>query len=294
MSLTIVFRFALLVSVLSGVSAQAESAGEQRRSYGFFSLGYDYINYEESTNRQFGGKSVDIETSTNLNFTQQSGSYVAISPDWGFYLTSASTLGNPGTDESWEIEGITVLTNKISFERQRIGIIASYRLYDTEHLLFGAQYDSNEFSRFGTTLTAAAASFGITQNSISAGTISEQTWDLNLVLGYESNTLFSQQKPGWQHLLQATIGLPLITSLTNTEVNNGDSFTENFNGFLLRLNAVVGYQFDENVTVTFGTELGYSLRKAIDRDFIDINGTTEFPENVLFYLYPNVGIYWSF
>ena len=40
-------------------------------------------------------------------------------------------------------------------------------------------------------------------------------------------------------------GVPLVTNIANTEVNEGASFSESFNGFQIRFNGMYGYQFNE-------------------------------------------------
>jgi len=282
----------VLLSVSLEIGAAESVAG--RAGYSFFGAGSDFMDYEENTTRQIAGETIDVETSIGLNFTQQSGAYVAVNQDWGFYLVTASTLGESGSDEAWQIDDTTVRTNKVSFERQRLGFLATYRIASKDFLLFGAQYGNTEFKRFAASLTPEAAAFGIDETTFSAGTVSENVWDLSLVAGYEWSTLFDSAAAGWRYQLQLIAGVPLTTSITNTDVNEGESFSAGFNGLQLRLNWVYGYQFSENVLAAFSLELGFARRNAISRDFADASGITEFPENTLIYSYPSVVVYWSF
>ena len=283
----------VLLSIVAEMVA-AESSTTGRAGYSFFGAGSDFMDYEENTTRQIDGKTIDVETSIGLNFTQQSGAYVTVNKDWGFYLVTASTLGESGSDEAWQIDDVTVRSNKVAFERQRLGFLATYQLASKDFLLLGAQYGSTEFKRFAASLTPQATAFGIDDTTFSAGTVSENVWDLSVVAGYEWNTLFNSPAAGWRYQLQLIAGIPLTTSITNTDVNEGESFSAGFNGLQLRLNWVYGYQFSENVLAAFSLELGFARRNAISRDFTDASGITEFPENPLIYSYPSLVVYWSF
>jgi len=265
-----------------------------REGYSFFGAGYDFLDYEENTALKIGLDTIDIETNSALNFTQQSGAYVAVNNDWGFYLVTASTLGDSSSDETWDIGAITVRANKVSFDRQRLGFLASRRFSRIGYFLFGAQYGSTEFNRFAAKLTPQAADFGIDENTFSAGTVSEKVWDLSLAGGYEWNTIFTQKEPGWRYQLQLIAGVTVISHITNTDVNEGSSFSESFNGFQVRLNWAYGYQFNDNMMIAFSLEAGFSRRNAINRDFSDASGIVEFPESNLFYFYPSLVALWSF
>lgn len=266
----------------------------QRQGYSFFGAGFDLLDYEENTTREIGGQVIDVETPSATNFTQQSGAYVAIDADWGFYLTTASTLGESSTDEEWVIGSTLVRTNRVAFERQRLAGIATLRMQNSRYLLFGAQYSKSEFKRFAASLTADAASFGLTDTTFTSGTISENVWDMTLVAGYEWNTLFKNKMSGWKYQLQLMAGLPVYSSVTNTDIDNGASFSDSFDGFHLQANFIYGYQFSENAVAGFSLESAYSQRNEIDTQLTDAAGTIKLPESNLFYFYPGFTMYWSF
>ena len=89
-------------------------------------------------------------------------------------------------------------------------------------------------------------------------------------------------------------GVPLVTNIANTEVNEGASFSESFNGFQIRFNGMHGYQFNENFITVFGLEMGVSQRNAISQDFKDSAGTIEFPESNIVFIYPSLLAMWLF
>ena len=269
-------------------------AEDGRRGYSFFGAGFDFVDYEENTARNIDGKTVDIETELELKFTQHSGAYISINTDWGFYLTSSSTLGDSKSDEQWQIDDTTVRENSVSFSRQRLEGLATYRLATFEYLLFGVQYSSIDFKRFAAQLTSKAGSFGVDETSFSPGTVSENVWDVSVKIGYEINSIFHHPNPGWRYQLQVIAGIPLTTNISNTDVNDGESYSSSFEGLQLRLNGVYGYQFSENVLAAFGLELALRRRDVIIHDVISSTGITEFPENTLLYSFPSFIVLWSF
>ncbi len=288
---------ATLVTLVSAVilcTVAAASSDPTRSGYSFFGLGLNYIDYEENTARQIDGQTVDIETNTSVNIAQQSGTYVSFSQDWGFYLASASTLGESKSRENWELNEVVVRSNRVSFEQQRIAFLFSRRFSTNKFWLFGAQYGNTEFRRFATSLTPEADNFGLSGTLFDTGTESETVVELSAVAGYEKNTVFTTDSPGWRYQIQAVIGVPLITSISNTEISDGNLFSQSFNGLLARLNLTSGYQFSKNLFAAVALELSVSQRNAIDREISDSLGLAEFSENSLVYIYPNLSIYWSF
>jgi len=289
-----VFNVLILLPISINCFANEKLTQSTRSGYSFFGAGFDFLDYEESTTRNIAGSSIDIETSTGLNLTQQSGAYVSINNKWGFYLITASTLGESSSDEDWQINKTTVRTNKVVFERQRLGFVGTYQIKQNDFILLGTQYSSTEFKRFAAALTPSASDFGIDENTFSAGAVSENVWDLSLVAGYEVNTIFNNKNSGWRYQWQLLAGLPLITQLNNTDISEGESFRENFSGFQIRANWVYGYQFNENIMAAFSLEVGISKRSSISNDVTNVNDITEFPENTIIYIYPSATVYWSF
>ncbi|MBX2884483.1 MAG: hypothetical protein KTR32_31305 [Granulosicoccus sp.] len=275
----------------SNLLADPEQA---RPGFSSFGLGFNSIDYEENSARVIAGRRVDVETDSIVNIAQQSGTYVSFNNDWGFYLFSSSTLGETKTEESWEIDEIPIRTNKVSFEQQRIAFLLSRRINQDRHLLFGAQYNNTEFRRFGARLTPSASQFNVTQEMLNTGTESETAFDITFSLGFEITSLFVKPEPGWRYQIRGVLGLPVFTNISNTEVNDGESFKDGFNGFSGQLNFVYGYQFNANLFAAFFMDLALSKRNAIDRPTSDEFGITEFPENTLVYFYPGLALYWSF
>ena len=274
---------------LSACRTVPASAHPPRRGYSTFGMGYEMLSYEENTTRRFDGETVDIENDELFSLTNNGAAYVAINPTWGFHLTTYSTLGKATAAEQWQIQDETVVTNKVAIERQGLGLVGTYRVRPSGYFLLGVQYENNDFERFATTLTPKAAQYGIDEDSITTGTVSESVWSLSLVTGYELSDFFTSEATGWRYFVRGTIGLPLLTSISNTEIDQGEAFMESFNGYQVRLDSAIGYQFHKSVIASFGLDLGRSFREAIG-----VEDDTELPENVLFYIYPSLSLNWSF
>ncbi len=287
--------FCVVVTDLNTNQAVSQSITEPTRAgYSFFGLGLNFIDYEENSVQRVGEQVVDVETASMVNVAQQSGTYVSFNKDWGFYLITSSTLGESQSEESWEIDNEIVRTNKILFEQQRIGLLLSKHFTSNYYYLFGAQYNNTEFRRFGTALTQSAEDSGLTFESVNLGTESETVLDLAAVVGLEKTTVFTSEQPGWRYQVQAVLGLPLLTNISNTEINDGQSFGEAFNGIFAQGRFNYGYQFNKSIFLSLNLEVAISQRNRIDRKISDDLGTTEFPSNTLVYFFPSMALYWSF
>lgn len=284
----------LAVCLLPIASNASDDDDKIRPGYSFFGLGPNFVSYEENTTLQIEDRVIDVETETTINTTQQSGTYVSFSRDWGFYLTTSSTLGETSSTESWLIDNTTIRTNKVSFEQQHIGLVLSRLYRGNNHLLFGAQYDNTEFKRFAHQLTPEASDFVQDENFGDPGTESETVLELSIVAGFEKSSVFHTSQPGWRYRTRLLFGIPVITRISNTEVSDGKSFTEEFNGLIGHARATYGYQINANIFAGINVDLAISKRNAIDRGIADSAGITRFPKNTLVYLFPSLALYWSF
>ena len=285
---------ALTICLFSMALKAADSDVGARPGYSFFGLGPNFVSYEENTTLQIDDSVVDVETETTINTTQQSGTYVSFSKDWGFYLTTSSTLGESSSEERWLVGETTIRSNRVSFEQQHIGFVLSRRYKSNYSVLFGAQYDNTEFKRFAHQPTPAASEFVQDENFSDPGTESETVLELSFVAGLEKTTIFQTTQPGWRYRTRVLFGSPVLTRISNTEVNDGKSFSEEFNGLVLHARATYGYQINANLFAGINIDLAVSKRNAIDRGVADSAGITRFPKNTLIYLFPSLSLYWSF
>jgi len=275
--------------------AVAQNSVNQRQSaFSSFSIGASLIDYEESPRLTVDGRVIDVETDLGAIPTQSSNAFVAIDRRWGFYLFSVSTLGVPRSTELWQIDEQIVRTNRVSFEQQSIGVLGSRRWRSNYQWLFGARYSKLEFKRFSASLTPESANFGITADTFSDGTVSETVWDISVLLGFEKSTLFLGDSNGWQYQWQVTVAVPLTSSLSNTEVEQGRAFSDSFNGYGVRLSAVLGFRFTTNFLIGASLQVQVLQRYALEQESSSAVALTAFPENRTVSVLPAIGAYWSF
>lgn len=309
-------RFVLVAAFTTGMSlisqqayaqsaaADSQSGQEDRLSrpsalegpvgFSSFSIGASLIDYEESTRLTVAGSLVDVETDLGAIPTQSSNAYVAIDQKWGFYLFSVSTLGVPQSTEQWEVDEVVIRSNEVSFEQQKIGVLGSLRKHDAGRLLFGARYGKLEFKRFAARLAPAAASLGVTEDTFPDGTVSEAVWDISLLAGYESGTLLGASTRKWQYQWRVMLGVPLVTNVSNTEINDGKVFSDTLNGYAIGLDGLLGYQLTPNFLVGANLQFEVQQRYALDGDLSEEGTRTAFPGTRTVTIIPTLGAYWSF
>ncbi|MFK7859968.1 MAG: hypothetical protein AB8B64_14155 [Granulosicoccus sp.] len=286
-------QFAILVFTFT-ISQVTVADGKRQRGFSFLAAGLSLVDYEESSTFRFNGQTVDVETDSVQLVTQSSGVFVSINDKWGFYLQSSSTLGVPRSSERWEINEQQVRTNRVSFEQQDIVLIATKHISDTSRWLLGGGYQQFEFQRFAAQLTPSAPAFGIDEAALVDGTVSEVVTYLTGVVGLETSTLFDSNLKGWRYRAQAVLTVPALTTINNTSVAQGRSFSQSLNGAGLILNGTIGYQLNNSILI--GAQLTARVRhqNAISREVEGIGGQTRFPETRFVSIQPAFTAYWSF
>jgi hypothetical protein len=275
------------------VSAQETTA--YRQGYSVLGGGFSVVDYEESSTLKVGDGTIDIETEAASIVTQSSGAFVSVNPTWGFYLHTLSTLGVPISGESWELDSTVIRSNSVSFQYQRVELVGSRRLKSSiTHALFGAQYGKLEYRRFGAALTEAAADFGIDEDTFESGTVSETVWDVTALVGIERNTVFIGSGRGWRYQGRVLVGVPLLSTIVNTSVANGKSFSNSLNGVEARALGLIGYQYSAHVFVGASLEVSLSRKSSFGREVDSTTGVTEFPSTTFVSIFPGIGAYWSF
>ncbi len=286
----------ILVSCLllpGWVAAQATTM--DRQGYSVLGGGFSFLDYEESSTLTVGDDTIDVETETASIVTQSSGAFVSVNPSWGFYLHTLSTLGVPKSEENWELGEAVIRSTSVSFQYQRVELVGSRRLTASNtYALFGAQYSKLEYRRFGATLTDAASGFGIDKDTFESGTVSESVWDITALVGVERSTVFMNSSRGWRYQGRVLVGVPLLSTIVNTSVSNGKSFSESFNGVEARALGLMGFQFSAHFFVGAGLEVSVARKNSAGREVDPITGVTEFPSTTFVTLFPGIGAYWSF
>ncbi|MFK7889422.1 MAG: hypothetical protein AB8B63_01300 [Granulosicoccus sp.] len=294
-AITFCAKLLLICMLANASSSNAQERAHQRQGYSVLGAGFSVLDYEESSALTVDDASIDIETESASIFTQSSGTFVSVGPTWGFYLHTLSTLGVPEADEDWELNDVVVRSSSVSFDYQRLELLASRRFKTGRvHTIAGLQYSSLEYRRFGAELTDAAATFGIDDTTFESGTVSETVWDISAMAGVEYNTVFTDSARGWRHQGRLLLGVPLYSNIVNTSVANGKSFSDNFNGIQARGLGLVGFQFSANIFVGASLEVSLTRKNEIDREVDGVSGVTRFPSTVFVSVFPSLGVYWSF
>ena len=250
------------------VPAVEAPEGDWQPGYSSISLGASLVDYEERTRIVIDGRAVDVDTDLGAIATQSSTAFVAIDRRRGFYLSFMSTLGASSSSERWEAEEAVVRDNKTSFERQGIALSGARRIGTAGQLLLGVRYGNTEFKRFAGRLRLEAAELGVTEQTFANGTVSETAWDVGVQVGHERGTMFGRDTRGWQYRWQATVGVPPVTSYTDTEIEGDRSFVERFDGYEVRLYALVGYRLGERFPIGTDVEAGVQRRQGHRRSLV--------------------------
>ena len=287
-------QFVVLIICLFCLSLKAQADEPKRKGYSFFGIGLSLVDYEENSTVAIDGVVIDVETDTASIITQSSGAFTYVNPRWGFYLQTLSTLGVPKSSESWEHNDVIVQGNSVSFRFQRLALLGSRRLKQKQnHLLFGLQYGNFEYRRFGGRFTDAAEQIGVDESSFPTGTISETVWDVTALIGIERTNLFNTNKAGWQYQGRLLLGTPLMSSVVNTAVEDGRSFSNSFNGLEMQAQALIAYQFNPHFMIAASLEISANRRDAISTRTRAQNTDNAFPSTTFVSVLPSVSAHWS-
>jgi len=118
-----------------------------------------------------------------LNLTQRSLGYTSVSDDFGFYITTASTLSANPVDESWSMGQYgTIQTNKRKVMLTDLHVQAAWMIQDSLQVLAGLSMNRMSFSRSG---------FNYPKGTRGVATVNAQT---NTVSAFTANPLGSTQQ----------------------------------------------------------------------------------------------------
>jgi hypothetical protein len=285
------FKFALCIS---GICA-AHFAAAERSSYSYLGLDIAYYGYQESL------PSVNVETdysATNIGI--QTGGYIAVSPDFGFYLTSSNILDSSTETEEWELSGTLVQTNNTQISSSTNLFQLAYQTRDTQAILAGIGVFKFDFDRFNFRVTPEGQNLGIINPNGSVGredndvadSISESQLSISAMAGYEFGNLFlknaADSKNKFRYQAQFLIGLPMYISANNSAIASGYSLTDSFGGIDTIVRLTSGWQLNKNVLIALTVESIYH-----SRDDIEDNEAT-LPEIDIFAVKPALSMFWSF
>ena len=281
----------LLVCILS-----LSSHADKRNSYSYLGLGVDLLSYSESDDNVLN-TGIRLETEmTGSNLAQRSGGYMSYNDNWGFYITSGSSIGTTVNDETWSLNDTEVQENSFTMKRSELMVLVSRNISKNHYLLFGGSYNDTSFSRFSWSFNEQN-DYAIDKET---GTFTEYVSQLFAYVGYEYNEFYTSTRPGWRTQFQFLAGLPLYSSTLNTRFDT-EHITTSFDGYLLRATPSLAYQLNKNFMLGMSLDISYNLR---DKDeweatITDGNGNPQkvkqaLPENTLLVIQPAFTAYWSF
>jgi len=127
--------------------ANTVSAEFKNNSYSYLGLGSETLSYSE-TDDNFGGQSFESKF-TGSNLVQKSGGYTAIGEQFGFFISTSSTLLSHDAKERWDFEGIGIVQeDNMTLKRTGIDLLGAFHLQNGHFFNAGLHYKSISFSRF--------------------------------------------------------------------------------------------------------------------------------------------------
>jgi len=125
----------------------------KNNSYSYLGLGSETLTYSE-TDDNFGGQSFESRF-TGTNLVQKSGGYTAIGDQYGFFISTSSTLLTNDAKEKWDFEGIGIVQeDHMTLKRTGIDLLGAFHLQNGHFFNAGVHYKSVSFSRFEFSSTA--------------------------------------------------------------------------------------------------------------------------------------------
>ncbi|MCY0963746.1 hypothetical protein [Parathalassolituus penaei] len=319
---------ALTSALLASQPASAEFRNESFSVFG--AAGFEWVSYEEKI-PNFGGYKVKSDFDA-VNFVQRTGGYTAINEDWGFYITTASTLIAMERMEEWNASGFAgpVQQDMATMNFNTIDLTMAYHLHNGTYLTAGGHYQKIAFSRYDWRSTSYSNQFadGIESNirndaalmnQIATDVAAGKYTDISTVDEYMEAIRFSPEE-NQDVILEdaATFGAmvgvgydsyfvdrnPGIRWLGSFEVgtvmyehvlntSNTRAMNKAFAGGLdARARLGVGYQFSKKFALMLVSDAHYSHRDAIKETTSE--GTVSRPENTLTALSGYLSLSWNF
>jgi len=286
-------KFLILVPLYSAVGFAAESPKSPYPGLNSTEVGIQNVSYKE-TLKDFAGIG-DLSTDISVNNTVvYASSYTNISENWGFMLNTQSSATSEFTKDEWTIAGFDGAVQKNTSKLGVNDLIASgvYHIQREVYATFGAQLNTVRFLRSNFEAVEPNASAvneairvsdqyftdpnppQITSNPLAA--VEEDLTFVNGVLGIYYNTAFSAQKRPLTWRAGASLSMPMYVSAKNSALEQQyqiESIEDSFNGYALKLNAGLSYEFTKGLAVTLNADYMISEYDEINTKFMeDVGG----------------------
>jgi len=264
---------------LMGTAAYAD----EEKSLTMFTLGMESVQYSENT-----GSGITASGKNMLNLTQKSLGYTAVSDDFGFYITTVSTLTASQANESWTLGQFgTVQTNQRKVMLTDLHVQAAWMVQDSVQLLAGLGMNRMSFSRSGFTYPKGTRGTA-TGNPIlftpdpngpiqqltpaggyiarQPGAVFEDSTSLMAEIGVNYDSFF-QHTDGLRLIGSVRAAIPVYYYVTNSNYPNA-SWSNAFKGYNLHADLGLGYQLKDNFDFIISASGDYRYRPATSVDAV--------------------------
>lgn len=288
------FVAATLLALSPALAQADEHSGFANAPYGYFGLGLDTLSYEEKLDNLLG---VSVKTDFSVTVPlQRSGGYTSINDQWGFAITSLSTLFDKDENESWNASGYgAIQRNQMALSRQETSIMGYYHWQNGYHLMGGVHYSNISFNRHHFVSAGGTDAFRnerlgpgqVFEPEAIDGSVSEEIVTLYLRAGLGYDSYFMDPHEGLRFMYEASLGLPLYRRINNAYEN---AVITDFIGEGFNVNAAVGlgWQFSKHVSLLYRAEAMYTYLGDLKQ------GRVIMPEVTMFGIANSLTLYWNF
>jgi len=297
--------------ILLASSAAGVAHADEEKSMTLFTLGVASIQYSEDT-----GAGITASGKNMTNLTQRSSGYTPVGDEFGFYITTVSTLSASQVNESWNKSPYGIVQqNQRKVSLSDLVIDAAWDIYDGIELISGLSLNRMNFSRSGFTYPQGTRGTLATTNPATGftpdkngpyqqltaaggyirymgrqlGAIFEDSTSLMGEIGLQYDTIAHPDSP-WRFMGSAKAGIPLYYYVTNSNYPN-TSWTSSFKGYNLHADIGLGYQIKDNFDIVFVSSGDYRYRPQTSTD-----STTggSVPNNTTTIIRMTAGLSWSY
>ncbi len=296
----------IMIVMLLLLTCVGSAQGGEYKNFTIFSLGYENVNYKEAS-----GALTSSGRHMN-NMMQASKAYTAINDDFGFYISTVSTLVTNSSAEQWSVSPYgTIQTNQRRMSAVDLYIDAAMNMSDGWQLTMGLGWNKETFTRAGyaypqgvrgnCVFTATGCTFtpnasGIFQEIAPGGVVIarldgatvEDSNSLMLRFGVRYDTFFTDDSQ-WRLMAGTQAAVPLYYYVTSS-ILPGLTWKSSFRGYNLHVDGGMGYKLTPKFDVLFLLSGDYRYRPQTNPG---VGGLTV-PNTKVFILRPSIGLGWSF
>ena len=286
----------LFCAMLASLSISALSEENKPKSFSYFAIGNEHINYQE--NISVGGAIIETDTSTQ-NTVLLSGGRTFIDNSLSFSINAISTLYPNRVTESWHLTntilgpddldgdgsadlGATkiygpqeVQNNRFSYSQVSTQILMHYHPDLWWSLDAGLTYSLGTFKRFsfnyGSVLVCDTALRDCSGNTVIEETVGELSMQGGGSIHYPITHKIRLR-------LSALVGTPLISRIENTE--HPDLVFDSIDGWNTEITGSVMHNYSSEFSLGFTYDIHYQFKEQQGQTNPDSQQPVYIPENV--------------